>query len=116
MDNEVSINFSEGKTKLILFTCKQISKNALKLNNRHNHINIKQHSKVTYLWCVIDKPMALKVIKKINGKLKLPYEKNRYLIKKLCRMLCNALIQPHFDYAFQTRYSNANENEKTKYK
>ena len=51
-------------------------------------------------------PMALKVINKINGKLKFLYKKNRYLTKDLRRMLCNVLIQPHFDFL----------NEKTKNK
>ena len=44
-------------------------------------------------------PMALKVVNKINGKLKFPYRKNKFLTSKLRRMLCNALIQSHFDYA-----------------
>ena len=44
-------------------------------------------------------PMTLKVINKINGKLKLLYRKNRFLSPELRRMLCNALIQSHFDYA-----------------
>ena len=44
-------------------------------------------------------PMALKVVNKINGKLKFPYRKNKFLTSKLRRMLCNALIQSQFDYA-----------------
>ena len=44
-------------------------------------------------------PIALKVINNINGKLKFLYRKNRYLTQELRRMLCNAPIQPHFDYA-----------------
>ena len=43
--------------------------------------------------------MALKVINKINGKLKFFYGKNKLLSSKLWRKLCNGLIQPHFDYA-----------------
>ena len=38
-------------------------------------------------------PMALKVINKMNGKLKLLYRKNRYLTKELDRIFSNALIQ-----------------------
>ena len=44
-------------------------------------------------------PMALKVINKMNGKLKFLYRENRYVTKECCKMLCNALNQPHFDYA-----------------
>ena len=72
MDNKLIIHFGEDKTKSILFASKQRSKNVRQLNITYNHINIKQHSQVTYLGCVLDErmscePMALKVI---NGKLK----------------------------------------------
>ena len=53
-------------------------------------------------------PMALKVINKINGKLKFLYRKNSFLTPGLRRMLCNALIQPHFDYAFSACCPNLN--------
>ena len=43
--------------------------------------------------------MALKALNKINGKLKLLYRKNNFLTPKLRRMLCKAVIKPHFDYA-----------------
>ena len=52
--------------------------------------------------------MALKVINKINGKLKFLYRKNSFLTPGLRRMLCNALIQPHFDYACSAWYPNLN--------
>ena len=52
--------------------------------------------------------MALKVINKINGKLKFLYQKNSFLTPRLQRMLCNALIQPHFDYACSMWYHNLN--------
>ena len=44
-------------------------------------------------------PIALKVVSKISGKLKFLYRKNKFLTPELRRMLCNALIQSHFDYA-----------------
>ena len=40
------------------------------------------------------------------------YRKNRYLTPYLKRLLCNALIQPHFDYAWSARYPNLNRNLK----
>ena len=119
VDNKLVIHFGEGKTKSILFASKRRSKNVRQLNIRYNHINIKQHLQVTYLGCVLDErmscePMAVKMINKINGKLKFLYRKNRYLIKELRRMLCNALIQPHFDYACPAWYPNLNEKMKKK--
>ena len=40
-------------------------------------------------------PMALKVVNKINGKLKFLFRKNKFVTLELRRMLCNVLIQPH---------------------
>ena len=81
--------------------------------------NIKQHSKVTYLGCVLDKTMsgeliALEFINKTNGKLKFLYSKNGFLIPELRRILCSALIQPHFDYACPSWYPSLTEKTKKK--
>ena len=42
--------------------------------------------------------MARKALKKINGKLKFLYRQAIFLNPACKRLLCNALIQPHFDY------------------
>ena len=42
--------------------------------------------------------MGLRVIEKINSRLKFLYRKNGFLDVPLRRLLCNALTQPHFDY------------------
>ena len=44
------------------------------------------------------------VIEKISSRLKFLYWKNRVLDGPLCRILCNVLIQPQFDYAFTAWY------------
>ena len=85
------------KTKSILFASQCKIKTIKKLNIKYQDIEIKQHSQVTYLGCVMDEtmsgePMALKVINKINGKLKFLYRKNGFLTPGLRRMLCSALI------------------------
>ena len=58
--------------------------------------------------------MALKVVSKINCRLRFLYRKNRFLLQSLCRLLCNALIQPHFDYACSAWYPNLNNRLKSK--
>ena len=69
---------------------------------------------MTYLGCVMDEtmsgePMALKVINKINGKLERFFNgKIVFLIPGLRRMLCNAVIQPNFDYACSAWYPHLN--------
>ena len=82
-------------------------------------MNIKQHSKVTYLGSVLDEtmsgePMALEVINKTNSKLKFLYRKNRFLSPELRRMVYNAFSQPHFDYACPAWYPNRTEKTKKK--
>ena len=58
--------------------------------------------------------MAIQVIGKINSRLKFLYRKNRFLTPELRRLLCNALIQPHFDYASSAWYTNLNKGIKQK--
>ena len=59
---------------------------------------------MTYLGCILEETisgesMANKVISKVNARLKFLHWKNKYLTPNLRLLLCNALIQPHFDYA-----------------
>ena len=113
VDNKLSIHFGKDKTKSILFASKRRSKNFHQLNIRYNHINVKQHSQVTYFGYVLDErvscePVALKVINKINGKLKFLYRKN-ISHKRASQNAQNALIQPYFDYACPAWYPNLNE-------
>ena len=74
-------------------------------------MQIKQHSKATYLGCILDETMsgesiALKVINKINSRLKSLNRKNKFLSPVLRRLLCNALIHAHFDYLSSAWYPN----------
>ena len=108
VENKLSIHFGEDKTKSILFARKKY-KNLKKMNIRRGDIEIKQHSVVTYLGSVLDEnlsgeSMATKMLVKINGKLKFLYRKQNFLDSSLCRLLLNALIQPHFDYACGSWY------------
>ena len=114
VENKLNIHFREDKTKSILFASKSKMKSARKLNIKYKNIKIKQHSQVTYLGCVLDETlsgesMALKALNKINEKLKFLYRKNKFLTPAPCRMLCDAITQPHFDYACSAWYPNLNE-------
>ena len=86
VDDKLSIHFGEDKTKSVLFASKRRAENIRQLNTKYK--DIKQHSEVTYLGCVLDEtmsrePMVLKVTNKINGKLKFFYRKNRFLSREL---------------------------------
>ena len=74
---------------------------------------------VEYLGCLLDetlsgREMALKVLKKVNGKLRFLYRQGKYLNRRLRRMLCNTLIQPHFDFACSAWYPNLTQGLKDK--
>ena len=119
VDNRLSIPFGEDKTEFILFASKRKIKNIPKLKINYKNIQIKQHSKVKYLCCILDETvsgesMALKVINKINSRLKFLNRKNKFLTPVLRRLLCNALIQPHFDYASSAWYLNLTQKMKNK--
>ena len=59
--------------------------------------------------------MALKVISKINSRLKFLHRKNKFLTPALRRLLFNALIQAHFDYASSSVwYPNLTQTMKNK--
>ena len=119
MDNKLSIHFGEDKTKSILFASLNKCKKLRKLNISYGSLKIKQYSEVTYLGCILDESLsgesiALNVVSKINTRFKFLCRKNKFLSPQLRRLLCNALIQPHFDYACSVWYRNLNKKFKTK--
>ena len=74
---------------------------------------------MNYLGCMLVESMsgetvALRVIEKINSRLKFLYRKNEILDVTLRRLLCNALIQPHFDYACTARFPDLSKKLKDK--
>ena len=117
IDNKLSIHFGEDKTKCILFASKNKIKKVGQLNIFYRDVIIKQFSKLTYLGGLLDQTMsgdemALNVIRKVNNRIKFLYRKNEFLTPKLRRILCNALIQPHFDYVCSAWYPNLTQNSK----
>ena len=119
VDNRLNIHFGEDKAKSIFFASERKIKKILKLKINYKNIHIKQHSKVTYLGCILDETMsgesiALKFINKINSRLKFLNRKNKFLTPVLHRLLCNALIEPHFDYASSAWYPNLTQKMKNK--
>ena len=119
VDNKLSIHFGEEKTKSILFSPKNLRKRAEPIVIKRHDVTLKQFSTVEYLGCLLDdtlsgQEMALKVLKKVNGRLRFLYRQGKYLNPRLRRMLCNALIQPHFDYACSAWYPNLTKGIKNK--
>ena len=97
VDNKLSIHFREDKTKSILFNSKRNLKLVEKLDIKCKDIKIKQYEHVNYLGCMLNESMSgetmvLRVIEKINSRLKFLYRKNRFLDVPLGRLPCNALM------------------------
>ena len=108
-------SFRRGQNKNRYFL---VEKNKLpdrkKLDIRRGDIKIKQHTSVTYLGCILDEnlsgeSMATRILSKINGRLRFLYRKQHFLDFSLRRLLANALIQPHFDYASSAWFPLLNE-------
>ena len=112
--------FMLEKTKKSVYYLAQNRLNKVSsLEIKYGELHIKQYHTVTYLGCLLDETlsgesMALKVINKINSRLRFLYRKNRFLSPPLRRLLCNSLIQPHFDYACSAWYPNLNKRLKSK--
>ena len=98
--NKISIHFGEDKTKSILLGNK--SNFSLNITQNENDENIP------------GKAMTRIILKKFIGKRKFFSRQSRYLSYPLKRMLWNKLIQPHYDFACCSWYSNLSMSLKTK--
>ena len=59
--------------------------------------------------------MAKHGINQVNSRWRFLYRENMLLDIPLCKLLCNAIIQPSFDYACNTWHSNINKNFKIRF-
>ena len=100
IDNKLSVHSGEDKTKSILFSK---AKELREINISFAGHSIKQHETVEYLgYQLVSKlrgePMASKILKKINAKLKFLHHQSKFLILTY-RRLSHMLIMdvPHTD-------------------
>lgn len=99
VDNRLSLHL--GKTESIIYGTKQ--KLSRPMNIIINDVNISAKDCVKYLGAYLDQcvsgvQMAEKVVKRVNQTLKFLYRKGQMLTFKDRLLLCNAMIQPFFDY------------------
>ena len=92
----ISCQFILMKIKLNAFFLVRKKTCQTKESNGRKQIHI-----VEYLGCYLDanlsgESMAMKSLKKINAKLEFLHRQKEFLNAKLDRLLCNSLIQPHF--------------------
>ena len=79
----LSIYFGQEKTKSILFGTKRLLHKGKALNIGYGDTEIKQHTKVTYLGCILDndfsgESMVTKVLGLTNRRLKFLYRKQNF--------------------------------------
>ena len=115
VDNKLSIHL--GKTESILFGTSNKLAKATPLKVMYGNQVIEQKLKVKYLGVFLDnnlsgKNMVESILSKINSKLRFLYRNQKYLNKDIRRLLCNSLIQPHFDYACCSWYPLLTQNLK----
>ena len=115
VDNKLSIHL--GKTESILFgTSNKLAKGNL-LNIKYGNQLITQKRSVKYLGVILDnvlkgRSMVESILSNINKKLKFLFRKQKLLNKSIRRLLCNSLIQPHYDYACSSWYPLLTQNLK----
>ena len=114
----MSIHFWDNKAKTIFFPGK---KSPSKLSISYGDSSLKQYNTAEYLGFYLDsdlngESMARRVLRKINTKLNFLWRQSSYLNYSSRRLLCNALIQPHFDYGCTSWYPVLAKALKTKLK
>ena len=115
--NKLSIHL--GKTQSIIFQNRSKLSDCSVLNIERNGVLINNSKIVEYLGCLFDsdlsgESMAQRNLYKLNNRLKYLYRNKNYLSLNARRILCNALIQPIFDYASCVWYFNLREATKKK--
>ena len=82
MDNKLSIQSGEDMTKSILFVSTFNREKNIKLNIKYGDIQIKQHFKVKYLGCLLDKTISREAMALINKNIINPLNASVALIQK----------------------------------
>ena len=116
-ENKLSIHL--GKTESILIASKIRLARTDSLKISCGSVAIESKSKITYLGLTFDNDMSFSsmgnsVIKKVNAKLKFLYRKSAFFGTNERKLLCSALVNPHFEYACNAWYRSVNAKVKHK--
>ena len=116
-DNKLSLNLS--KTESILFGSNHNLRISPGLKVVVGVNEVVNRQEVTYLGCILDNKltgenMALKVVTKVNQKVKFLARVSNQVDQRALKILASALVQCHFDYACTSWYSSTPNVLKTK--
>ena len=106
MENKLPIHFGEDKAKSTLLSK---TRGLKEINISFASHSIKQHKTVEHLGCQLDSKLSEEEMAS-----KFLYRQSRYLTPAYRRLLCNALIQPHFDYGCSSWFPPLKKNLKLK--
>ena len=117
IDNKLSLHL--GKTESILFGTE---KKLASVNNFHvqcDNISVTSVKNVTYLGLSLENTLSSNsivsnIIKKASSRLKFLYRYKDILNENSRKILCNALIQCHFDYCCSAWYTSTGKTLKNK--
>jgi len=81
-------------------------------------ITLLSQSSVKYRGSVLDNDLSgtsivNNIIKKVNSRIRFLYRQNHCLNMELRKLLCNALVQCHFDYVSSSWYNGISKQLKT---
>ena len=116
-ENKLSIHL--GKTESILIASKIRVARTDSLKISCGSVATESKSKITYLGLTFDNDMSFSsmgnsVIKKFNAKLKFLYRKSAFFGTNERKLLCSALVKPHFEYECNAWYRSVNAKVKHK--
>ena len=87
-----------------------------KLSISFGNYSLKDHKTAEYLGCYLHSNInGESVARRINTKLNVLWRRSNYLNYLSRRLLCNAFIQPHFDYGCTPCYLVLSKAFKTKF-
>ena len=115
VDNHLSMHLDN--TECILFGTKRKINKAKNFSVKYKDQEIKSQECVKYLGVELDQSLSGEktvnnIIKKSSDRLKFMYRQGKYLDTYTRRLLCNALIQPLFDYCATSWYVNIPKKSK----
>ena len=114
-ENKLSIHLGKTKNTLI-YSIIRLAR-TYSLNISWGSVAIESKSKITYLGLTFDNDMSFSsmgnsVIKKGNSKLKFIYRKSALFGTNDTKLLCSALVNPHFEYTCNAWYRIVNAKVK----
>ena len=109
VDNRLSLHL--GKTEAIVFGSNVKLRKSPGFSVMVGEVEVSAKEEVTYLGCILDskvtgESMALKVVSRVNQRVKFLTRTSKFINPAALKILAEALVQCHFDYACSSWYTS----------